>query len=168
MAQDPFIHTENNTGVKVQRGGVTVITSANLSVVTNLDIRAPEDVFLPPEHGTLYFIDKDYEPVTEADAVSSFTLRDLEAGRLAYHHDGSQDLTDMFNVTARGQEGGAARGQHVGGREVLTDVGIVVRVFLESHQRAPHVVAKQPVVVEELSDVTVSRRHLEVNHGLFI
>uniref|UniRef100_A0A3B4AW52 Laminin G domain-containing protein n=1 Tax=Periophthalmus magnuspinnatus TaxID=409849 RepID=A0A3B4AW52_9GOBI len=138
MAQDPYLQVENNTGIMVQRSGVTILTSANLSVVSNLDIRDPEEVtyevFLPPDHGLLHFIDKDFEPVTEADAVSTFTQQDLVNGRLAYHHDGSQELFDMFNVTAR------------------------------SHQRAPTVLTIQPVVVEEGCSISISRKYLEVVH----
>uniref|UniRef100_A0A3B4AXU3 Laminin G domain-containing protein n=1 Tax=Periophthalmus magnuspinnatus TaxID=409849 RepID=A0A3B4AXU3_9GOBI len=137
MAQDPYLQVENNTGIMVQRSGVTILTSANLSVVSNLDIRDPEEVtyevFLPPDHGLLHFIDKDFEPVTEADAVSTFTQQDLVNGRLAYHHDGSQELFDMFNVTAR------------------------------SHQRAPTVLTIQPVVVEEGCSISISRKYLEVS-----
>uniref|UniRef100_A0A3B4AVL2 Laminin G domain-containing protein n=1 Tax=Periophthalmus magnuspinnatus TaxID=409849 RepID=A0A3B4AVL2_9GOBI len=153
MAQDPYLQVENNTGIMVQRSGVTILTSANLSVVSNLDIRDPEEVtyevFLPPDHGLLHFIDKDFEPVTEADAVSTFTQQDLVNGRLAYHHDGSQELFDMFNVTARAKEGSAGHGSNTGRREVNLDIGIPVRIYLESHQRAPTVLTIQPVVVEE-------------------
>uniref|UniRef100_A0A3B4AWC9 Laminin G domain-containing protein n=1 Tax=Periophthalmus magnuspinnatus TaxID=409849 RepID=A0A3B4AWC9_9GOBI len=130
MAQDPYLQVENNTGIMVQRSGVTILTSANLSVVSNLDIRDPEEVtyevFLPPDHGLLHFIDKDFEPVTEADAVSTFTQQDLVNGRLAYHHDGSQELFDMFNVTARAKEGSAGHGSNTGRREVNLDIGIPV------------------------------------------
>ncbi|KAJ0015474.1 hypothetical protein NQD34_009094, partial [Periophthalmus magnuspinnatus] len=168
MAQDPYLQVENNTGIMVQRSGVTILTSANLSVVSNLDIRDPEEVtyevFLPPDHGLLHFIDKDFEPVTEADAVSTFTQQDLVNGRLAYHHDGSQELFDMFNVTARAKEGSAGHGSNTGRREVNLDIGIPVRIYLESHQRAPTVLTIQPVVVEEGCSISISRKYLEVVH----
>lgn len=168
MAQDPYLQVRNNTGIMVQRGGVTILTSANLSVISNLDIRTPEEVsfqvFLSPEHGFLYFIDKDYEPITEADAISTFSQKDLEAGRLAYHHDGSQEMFDVFNVTARARERGADKGPNTGRREVHLDIGISVKVYLESHQRAPNVLTNQPALVEEGGNISISRRNMEVVH----
>ncbi|XP_055009166.1 LOW QUALITY PROTEIN: chondroitin sulfate proteoglycan 4-like [Boleophthalmus pectinirostris] len=168
IAQDPYVQVENNTGIMVQRGGVTILSSANLSVVSNLDIRDPKElkfeVFLPPDHGLLHFIDKDFEPVTEADAVSTFTQRDLVTGRLAYHHDGSQELFDVFNVTARAKEGSGDRGSNTGRREVHLDIGIPVKIYLESHQRAPTVLNIQPVVVDEGCNISITRQYLEVIH----
>uniref|UniRef100_A0AAV2J0C1 Laminin G domain-containing protein n=1 Tax=Knipowitschia caucasica TaxID=637954 RepID=A0AAV2J0C1_KNICA len=120
MAQDPYLQVENNTGIVVQHGGVTILTSANLSVVSNLDIRDPEEVifevFLPPESGILHFIDG-VELVTEADAVSTFTQEDLISGRLAYRHDGGQGMTDVFNVTARVRERSWGHDSHTGSAE---------------------------------------------------
>ncbi|XP_072309617.1 chondroitin sulfate proteoglycan 4-like [Eucyclogobius newberryi] len=168
VAQDPYLQVENNTGVMVQRGGVSIVTSANLSVLSNLDIQDPEEVtfevFLPPDRGLLHFIDKDFEPVTEADAVSTFTQQDLVNGRLAYHHDGSQELFDMFNVTARARERSLSHDSNTGRREVHLDIGIAVKIYLESHQRAPTVLTVQPVVVEEGCNISISRQYLEVVH----
>uniref|UniRef100_A0A3B4ZZG5 Chondroitin sulfate proteoglycan 4-like n=1 Tax=Stegastes partitus TaxID=144197 RepID=A0A3B4ZZG5_9TELE len=140
---------ENSTGLMVQRGGITTLTSANLSVFSNLDIRDPQEVtfevFLPPKHGVLCFNEGQSETVTKADAISIFTQRDLVVGRLAYHHDGSHELLDGFNVTAR----------------VHLDIGVTVKIYLESHQRPPTVVNNRPVVVAEGQNASVSREHLE-------
>uniref|UniRef100_A0A3B4VAX2 Chondroitin sulfate proteoglycan 4-like n=1 Tax=Seriola dumerili TaxID=41447 RepID=A0A3B4VAX2_SERDU len=139
MAQDPYLQVENNTGLMVQRGGITTLTSANLSVFSNLDIRDPQEVtfevFLPPKHGVLCFNDGDQDAVKEADAISIFTQRDLVAGRLAYLHDGSHELSDWFNVTARARE--------------------------KSTERPPTVISNRPVVVAEGQNVSISREHLE-------
>uniref|UniRef100_A0A8C4F5Y6 Laminin G domain-containing protein n=1 Tax=Dicentrarchus labrax TaxID=13489 RepID=A0A8C4F5Y6_DICLA len=155
IAQDPYLQAENNTGLTVQRGGITTLTSANLSVFSNLDIRDPQEVtfevFLPPKYGVLCFHDKDRETVTKADAISIFTQRDLVAGRLAYYHDGSHELSDGFNVTAR----------------VHLDIGVPVKIYLESHQRPPNVISNRPVVVAEGQNVSISREHLEVMLILF-
>ncbi|XP_047424950.1 chondroitin sulfate proteoglycan 4-like isoform X2 [Mugil cephalus] len=168
MAQDPYLQVENNTGLMVQRGGITTLTSANLSVFSNLDIRDPQEVtfevFLPPKHGVLCFNDGASLAVTEADAISIFTQRDLVAGRLAYHHDGSQELLDSFNVTARARERSTERRQEKGRREVHLDIGVAVKIYLESHQRPPTVRSNRPVVVAEGQTVSISREHLEVVH----
>ncbi|KAK7895391.1 hypothetical protein WMY93_020716 [Mugilogobius chulae] len=164
LAQDPYLRVENNTGLLVRRGSVSVLTCANLSVSTNMDVRNPEelhfDVFAPPDRGLLHFIDKDFEPVTEADAVRSFTQRDLADGRLAYRHDGGSEVSDVFNVTARAAERTASAVR----REARVDVGVTVKVYLESHQRAPSVHTLRSVTVEEGGEVSVGRQSLEVIH----
>uniref|UniRef100_I3J8E6 Laminin G domain-containing protein n=1 Tax=Oreochromis niloticus TaxID=8128 RepID=I3J8E6_ORENI len=156
MAQDPYLQVENNTGLMVQQGGITTLTSANLSVFSNLDIRDPQEVtfevFLPPKHGVICFIDRESGIITDADAISIFTQRDLIAGRLAYRHDGSHKLSDSFNVTAR----------------VHLDIGVSVKIYLESHQRPPTVRNNRPVVVEEGQNISISRDNLEViAHHIF-
>lgn len=172
MAQDPYLQVENNTGLMVQRGGITTLTSANLSVFSNLDIRDPQEVtfevFLPPKHGVLCFNDGASVAVTEADAISIFTQRDLVVGRLAYHHDGSQELLDGFNVTARARERSTERRQDKVRREVHLDIGVTVKIYLESHQRPPTVMSNRPVVVAEGQNVSISREHLEVSQGNFL
>lgn len=167
MAQDPYLQVENNTGLMVQRSGITTLTSTNLSVFSNLDIRDPQEVtfevFLPPKHGVLCFNDEDRDSVNKADAIVMFTQRDLVAGRLAYHHDGSQELTDVFNVTARAREKSTESRQDRARREVHLDIGVSVKIYLESHQRPPTVISNHPVVVAEGQNVSISRGHLEVS-----
>ncbi|XP_029301024.1 chondroitin sulfate proteoglycan 4-like [Cottoperca gobio] len=154
MAQDPYLHVENNTGLIVQRAGITTLTSANLSIFSNLDIRDPQEVtfevYLPPKQGVLCFTD---ETATKADAITIFTQQDLVAGRLAYHHDGSPELSDGFNVTARAKR-----------MELQLDIGVTVKIYLESHQRPPTVISNHPVVVAEGHNVSISKEHLEVVH----
>ncbi|XP_045921927.1 chondroitin sulfate proteoglycan 4-like [Micropterus dolomieu] len=168
IAQDPYLQAENNTGLTVQRGGITALTSANLSIFSNLDIRDPREVtfevFLPPKHGVLCFNGGDRETVTEAHAISRFTQQDLVEGRLAYHHDGSQELSDWFNVTARAREKSTESRLDRGRREVHLDIGVPVKVYLESHQRPPTVLSNHPVVVVEGQNVSISKEHLEVVH----
>ncbi|KAL7377035.1 hypothetical protein ABVT39_020267 [Epinephelus coioides] len=168
MAQDPYLRVENNTGLMAQRGGVTTLTSANLSIFSNLDIRDPQEVtfevFLPPKHGVLCFNDGDRETVTEADAITIFTQQDLLSGRLVYHHDGSNELSDGFNVTARAREKTTERRLDRGRREVHLDIGVAVKIYLESHQRPPTVISNRPVVVEEGQSVSITKEHLEVVH----
>lgn len=164
MAQDPYLQAENNTGLMVQRGGTTTVTSTNLSVFTNLDIRDPQEVtfevFVPPKHGTLCF--NDGPGATTAGPVIIFTQRDLVEGHLAYRHDGSDKLSDVFNVTARAREQSTDRRLVRGRREVHLDIGVPVKIYLESHQRPPTVITNRPVVVEEGHNASINRQQLEV------
>ncbi|XP_068430681.1 chondroitin sulfate proteoglycan 4-like [Clinocottus analis] len=166
MAQDPYLQVENNTGLMVQRGGLITLTSANLSIFSNLDIRDPQEVtfkvFRPPKHGILCFNDGDC--VTAAGAISIFTQQDLVLGRLAYQHDGSHELSDGFNVTAKTSEKSTERRLVRERREIHLDIGVMVKIYLESHQRPPAVVSNRLVVVAEGQNVSISKEHLEVVH----
>ncbi|XP_029372421.1 chondroitin sulfate proteoglycan 4-like [Echeneis naucrates] len=168
MAQDPYLQVENNTGLMVQRDGITMLTSANLSVFSNLDIRDPQEVtyevFQPPKHGVLCFNGGDCDKMKKAGAISIFTQWDLVAGRLEYHHDGSHELSDVLNVTARAREKSTEGQLNRGRREVHLDIGVTIKIYLESHQRPPTVINNRPVVVEEGRNVSISREHLEVVH----
>lgn len=165
MAQDPYLHVENNTGLTVQQGGTTAVTSSNLSVFSNLDIRDPQEVtfevFHPPKHGVLCF--RDTRQKTGSNETSTFTLKDLLEQQLEYRHDGSQQLHDEFNVTTRASEKRHEK-SHTdrGRREVHLDIRIPIKVLLESHQRPPSLVSNRPVVVEEGQNVSISRYDLEV------
>ncbi|XP_056157893.1 chondroitin sulfate proteoglycan 4-like [Lampris incognitus] len=166
VAQDPYLQVENNTGLLVQRGGVVTLTSSNLSIFTNLDVREPGEVeyevFQLPKHGTLTLDHGD--AVMATDAVLTFTQQDLLEGRLAYHHHASRELSDSLNLTARVRERRAEEGRERGRREAHLDIGVGVKVFLESHHRPPTVLSKGPLVVEEGHNVSISREHLEVVH----
>ncbi|XP_034047698.1 LOW QUALITY PROTEIN: chondroitin sulfate proteoglycan 4-like [Thalassophryne amazonica] len=118
VAQDPFLQVENNTGILVQQGGITTLTSGNLSVFTNLDIREPQEVtfevFLPPKHGVLCFIDGDRDTVTETDAITvfsqqdgnkdqpttSFTQQDVNQGLVIYHQQVAGSTNDSILLEA--------------------------------------------------------------------
>ncbi|XP_061554705.1 chondroitin sulfate proteoglycan 4-like isoform X2 [Phycodurus eques] len=165
-AQDPYLEVSTNTGLMAQRGGITTLTSYNLSVFSNLDIREPQqvtfEVFLPPKHGVLRF--NEGEAAAVPGAVSLFTQEDLEMERLVYHHDGSHVLSDVFNITARARERTREGRPDDRRREVRLDIGLHIKIYLESHQRPPTVISNHPVVVAEGHNVSLNKDHLEVVH----
>uniref|UniRef100_A0A3B5LFX8 Laminin G domain-containing protein n=1 Tax=Xiphophorus couchianus TaxID=32473 RepID=A0A3B5LFX8_9TELE len=158
MAQDPYLQVENNTGLMVQQGGIAALTSVNLSVISNLDIRDPQEVtfevYVPPKHGVLCFSDGQKEAIIGTDAISVFTQKDLVAGRLAYHHSGGHELS-----TERRTERGR--------REVHLDIGVPVKIYLESHHRPPTIKTNRPVVVAEGQNTSISREDVEVRDSSF-
>ncbi|XP_078266227.1 chondroitin sulfate proteoglycan 4-like [Rhinoraja longicauda] len=145
-ASDPYIQIANNTGLLVQKGQGESITAANFSVNTNLYIADESEinyrVFLLPKHGALYLNDIRTE---------SFTQNDLRKGSIMYRHDNSKNLVDIFNFTIKV-------------KNVLLDGGVNVRIYLESHQRAPKIVHNSNLLVEEGKPVKISKANLQVIH----
>ncbi|KAF5890282.1 chondroitin sulfate proteoglycan 4-like, partial [Clarias magur] len=145
-AQDPYLKVANNTGLLVQKGQEVILQSVNFSVATNTDVRSDEDIlfeiFHPPSHGIL---------LCEGIEADAFTQYDLKAGHVVYRHDDGRNLMDSFSLTA------TVNGLHL-------DVTMAVNVYLESHQKPPHVIHNQSVVVEEGKSVTMHKNELEVVH----
>ncbi|XP_067889004.1 chondroitin sulfate proteoglycan 4 [Heterodontus francisci] len=145
-ASDPYVRIANNTGLLVQKGQETSLTTTNFSINTNLFIADESEinyrVFLSPKHGTLYL---------NGMRTESFAQNDLKNGHVVYCHDNSNNLVDKFNFTIKV-------------KHVLLDVGINVRIYLESHQRAPRIVHNSNLLVEEGKPVKISKRNLQVMH----
>lgn len=146
LAQDPYIKVDKNTGLTVQKGNKVVLTSANFSISSNMDIRDDQEVtyelFLPPRHGIIM--------CNGVAAAKTFTQRNISAGHVVYRHNNGVNLLDFFNFTIRVK------------RQQL-DAGVVVRVFLESHQEPPEILTNNPIVVEEKKPVKISQNDLEVS-----
>ena len=49
QASEPYIHFSNNTGIAVQRGQMSPITTTNLSIETNLDVEDKDVRFIVSE-----------------------------------------------------------------------------------------------------------------------
>lgn len=147
-AQDPYVKVDNNTGLLVQKGQMAILRSDNFSIITNVDVRHDEEVvfevFLPPSHGILYCNDIE---------TNTFTQHDLKMGYVMYHHDDSEMLADSFNFTSK------VKG-------VQLDVGVAVKVYLESHQQPPKVIHNNPILVEEGKPVKVNKKDLKVGFAL--
>lgn len=80
------INIINNTGISVNYGADAIITSSNLSSVTNVkveDLELQYHITQAPEHGTIQY----QEPESlEWVEVNSFTQRQIDLGRLRYQH----------------------------------------------------------------------------------
>ena len=91
-ASSPFVEISNNTGLVVQRGGMAVLTTSNLSAETNLNLWGAQiefEVVEDPHHGHLQ-LDRD------SKSMNRFTQLDLENEHLSYHHDNGTAVNDHF------------------------------------------------------------------------
>ncbi|NWS67739.1 CSPG4 protein, partial [Crotophaga sulcirostris] len=145
-ATDPYVTLANNTGLVVQKGKEETVTTANLSAITNQDIRNDHEItyeiFSFPKYGRIYVNNL---------SMDSFTQLDLTKGYVTYRHDDSSNLIDTFNFTV-----------HV--RNVRLDAGVHVHMYLESHQWPPRIVNKNNLLVEEGKPVKISKGKLQVVH----
>uniref|UniRef100_A0A8V0YJG1 Laminin G domain-containing protein n=1 Tax=Gallus gallus TaxID=9031 RepID=A0A8V0YJG1_CHICK len=145
-ATDPYISLANNTGLLVQKGKEEIVTTANLSAITNQDIRNDHEITFEittfPKYGRISVnnLIKD-----------SFTQLDLIRGYVTYRHDDSNNLIDTFNFT-------------VYAKNVHLDSTVHVRMYLESHQWPPRIVNNNSLLVEEGKSVKISKGKLQVAH----
>ncbi|XP_076139522.1 chondroitin sulfate proteoglycan 4-like [Alosa pseudoharengus] len=146
MAQNPYLKVGTNTGLMVQKGKEVVLTSANFSISSNMDIREDQevgfDLFLPPRHGSL---------MCNGTGKKTFTRQDINAGHVIYRHNDGMNLLDFFNFTIRV-------------KRLKLDESVVLKVFLESHQEPPKIIQNNPIVVEEKKPVKIRQKDLEVTH----
>lgn len=85
-----------NAGLRVDEGGSALLDSSRLRA-GDADTR-PEDIVFTvdddgPRHGQLELVSK------PGEAVTTFTQRDLDIGRIRYVSDGSEFTTDSFKFT---------------------------------------------------------------------
>ncbi|XP_042310100.1 chondroitin sulfate proteoglycan 4-like [Sceloporus undulatus] len=145
-ASDPYIHLANNTGLLIQKGRAETITTANLSITTNQDIRSDHEIafeiFSSPKYGQVFVNNL---------SQGTFTQHDLKMGHVTYRHDDSSNLVDKFNFT-------------VYAKRVQLDAEMNIRIYLESHQRPPVIVHNSSLLVEEGKPVKISKGKLLVVH----
>ncbi|MDI1229056.1 MAG: cadherin-like domain-containing protein [bacterium] len=93
-----------NAGLRVDEGGSFVLNSSRLRA-GDADTKPQDIVFTldddGPRHGQLELVSK------PGEAVTSFTQRDLDIGRVRYVSDGSESTTDSFKFTV--SDGTSAR-----------------------------------------------------------
>ncbi|KAM8864851.1 chondroitin sulfate proteoglycan 4 [Synchiropus picturatus] len=145
-AQEPFLKVGNNSGLLVQKGLSVIVSSHNLSIESNLDIRDDEEIVFKvqeaPKYGILY---------RNETIVRSFTQADLKNRLIRYTHNDGKHLADHFNLTVKAQD-------------LQLPVNINVKVYLESHQRPPIVQQLGTLLVDEGKPVNIDETKLEVTH----
>ena len=89
-AGDPYVRIVNNTGIMLKSNSKVILTSANISVETNVNVEDFDVRFVllkEPSEGHLE---------VEGREVLEFSLEDVKIGELYYKHTGGSTLQDHF------------------------------------------------------------------------
>ncbi|NXX19460.1 CSPG4 protein, partial [Podargus strigoides] len=146
QASDPYIKIVNNTGLVIHQGSRGSIDSSVLSLETNMDIRSDEEIrFLittPPKWGTVM---RGQQP------VMAFSQRDLLAGEISYHHNGSRNTRDELQFT-------------VEANEVAVEDVLAISVFLDTHPSPLRIVNHKEIYVFQGEAAGIKEEYLLVAH----
>ncbi|NWU62035.1 CSPG4 protein, partial [Pterocles burchelli] len=146
QASDPYLKIVNNTGLVIHQGSRGSIDSSVLSLETNMDIRSDEEIrFLittPPRWGTV---------LRGEQPVMSFSQRDLLAGEISYHHNGSRNARDELQFT-------------VEANEVVVEDTLAISVFLDTHPSPLHIVNHKEIQVFQGEAAGIKEEYLLVTH----
>ncbi|NWV47304.1 CSPG4 protein, partial [Daphoenositta chrysoptera] len=146
QASDPYIKIVNNTGLVIQQGTRGRIDSSVLSLETNMDIRSDEEIrFLittPPRWGTI---------LRGEQPVMAFSQRDLLAGEISYHHNGSRNTRDELQFT-------------VEANEVAVEDTLAISVFLDTHPSPLSIVNHKEIYVFQGEAAGIKEEDLLVTH----
>ncbi|NXI34197.1 CSPG4 protein, partial [Galbula dea] len=146
QASDPYIKIVNNTGLVIHQGSRGSIDSSVLSLETNMDIRSDEEIrFLittPPRWGTV---------LRGEQPVMAFSQRDLLAGEISYHHNGSRNTRDELQFT-------------VEANEVVVEDTLAISVFLDTHPSPLRIVNHKEMHVFQGEAAGIKEEYLLVAH----
>ncbi|NXI98127.1 CSPG4 protein, partial [Psophia crepitans] len=146
QASDPYIKIVNNTGLVIHQGSRGRIDSSVLSLETNMDIRSDEEIrFLittPPRWGTV---------LRGEQPVMAFSQRDLLAGEMSYHHNGSRNTRDELQFT-------------VEANEVVVEDTLAISVFLDTHPSPLRIVNHKDIHVFQGEAAGIKEEYLLVAH----
>ena len=121
MAGSPYLVVQNNTGVRVRHGRNVVISTKNLSIETNLNVRDYDIHFVlleEPHFGHIKVAGKN---------VNEFVYEDLSLNKVTYQHDGDMKHDDSFQFT-------------VVARNIQLEGVVHIKVIMEASQEPPGVV----------------------------
>ncbi|NWR89022.1 CSPG4 protein, partial [Furnarius figulus] len=147
QASDPYIRIVNNTGLVIHQGTRGSIDSSVLNLETNMDIRSEEEIhFLittPPRWGII---------LRGEQPVMAFSQRDLLAGEISYHHNGSRSTRDELQFT-------------VEANEVTVEDTLAISVFLDTHPSPLNIVNHKEIYVFQGEAAGIKEEYLLVTHG---
>lgn len=86
-ASTPFLRERRNTGLKVQRGSMAILSGYNLTMETNLNVPTSDIIYKvisSPRYGKLLFVDPKAEEGYVVD--NRFSQKDIDHLRILYAH----------------------------------------------------------------------------------
>lgn len=158
-ASDPFLKIREANASVVQEGKVVFITSNELSIETNLNVK-PEQieykVIEDPTHGVLKHFRRKVNltmagRINNSTTIKDFTQADLEKERIAYLNTEVASMDYFkYRVTAKG---------------VWTEGEVKVRIYPTAYWEPLNIKRNQTLYVEESTSVTISRDVLEIGYA---
>ncbi|MEW5728162.1 MAG: cadherin-like domain-containing protein, partial [Pseudomonadota bacterium] len=142
-----------NTGITLNEGATTTITTTQLSI-SDTDTAAASrtlTVGTAPANGSLWLDSDGNGSINGAEAAlgngGTFTQADIEAGRLKYAHNGSETTSDSFTFTVSDGAGGS--------------IGSTTFNFTVTAQNDPPTVATNTgITLNEGATATIANTHL--------
>ncbi|XP_053128994.1 chondroitin sulfate proteoglycan 4 [Hemicordylus capensis] len=146
QASDPYLTVNNYTALEVHQGSQGTINSSVLSVETNMDIRNEEDILFhivsPPKWGMV---------LRGGREVSSFTQKDLLAGEVLYHHNGSRNSQDTIQLS-------------VEANHVIVEATLKVEISLVSHPSPLNIIHHEKIHILQGEAVEIKNDYLLIEH----
>ncbi|XP_062617524.1 chondroitin sulfate proteoglycan 4-like [Saccostrea cucullata] len=147
QAGSPYIAVQNNTGAYVQVGEDVNISTYNLSIETNVNVKPEEVSFVmieEPLHGNLKI---------NGQTLTQFTLKNLMDGSVKYRHTHGGMGQDYFKFAV------------VAG-EARTQGQFRIHILQGTPSQIPRVINNNVLQVQSLKSSVISRSHLEVFSSL--
>ncbi|XP_058012828.1 chondroitin sulfate proteoglycan 4 [Ahaetulla prasina] len=145
QASDPYLKI-NHTGLVIHQGGQEAIDTSVLRLETNIDIRNDQDILFrilaPPMSGML---------LRDGQEVSSFTKKDLLAGDIIYHHNGSRKSQDAIHFS-------------VEANQVSVEETLKVTILADSHLDPLNLVHNEKIHVLQGEAMAIKNDYLLVEH----
>ncbi|XP_039199784.1 chondroitin sulfate proteoglycan 4 isoform X1 [Crotalus tigris] len=145
QASDPYLKI-NHTGLVIHQGNQEPIDSSVLRVETNMDIRNDQDILFrilaPPLWGML---------LRDGQEITSFTKRDLLAGDIIYHHNGSRESQDTVHFS-------------VEANQVSVEETLKVTILTDSHPDPLNLVHNEKIHILQGEAMAIKNDYLLVEH----
>ena len=138
----------NNSGLIVQRGDSSFLSSQNLTIKTNLNAFGSDitySLIQPPSAGIIL---KDNAP------IFSFTSHDIHDECIEYRHNNSHDSKDemQLEISARDDKNHIAK----------TKIYFVFHVYPESYWEPLAIASNNSILVEESTSIAITKHDLQV------
>lgn len=145
-AGDPFVGIVRNTGAIVNRNQQVQITTRNLSVETNVNVRDRDIHFVLSEEPAKGYLEVDGQRVNE------FNLETLKAGKVIYSHGGGAGGNDDFQFA-------------VMAGDVVTKGKFSIEIILQSSQSPPRVINNRVLMAYAgTTSNVIQENHLLITH----